>query len=305
MSASTGNEAVNIEGVGAKIAGLLGTTPDAVTINDMAVHPASQQVYFSVTRGQGAEAVSVLLRMAADGSMEEVSLDGIHFSKAAISNAPAVDATDPRGRSLRTNSITDLAYSNGQVYVAGLSNEEFASNFRRLPFPFADKMEASSLEIFHVAHGQYETHAPIRTFMPFEVDGQSTILAAYTCTPLVAFPVEKLQNGTHVKGKTVAELGAGNSPLDIVSFEREGQARILVANSNRTVMLIDAADLPHAESLTTPMDELFGTAGVEYTALPLVGVLQMAMLNDDYVLFLQRQSEDGSLRLRSYPTSRL
>ena len=68
------------------------------------------------------------------------------------------------------------------MYVAGLSNEEFASNFRRLAFPFNDHMDATSLEIFHVAHGRYETHAPVRTFMPFEIDGEPQILAAYTCT---------------------------------------------------------------------------------------------------------------------------
>jgi hypothetical protein len=165
-------------------------------------------------------------------------------------------------------------------------------------------MQASSLEIFHVAHGQYETHAPVRTFMPFRIDGTPHILAAYTCTPLVAFPVGDLRNGAHVKGKTVAELGGGNAPLDIISFENDGAERILISNSSRTVMLIDAATLPGAESLTEPMQKRYGTAGVDFTALPLVGVLEMAMLNDENVLLLQRQAGDGSLQLRSYSTSR-
>ena len=166
-------------------------------------------------------------------------------------------------------------------------------------------MDATSLEIYHVAHGQYETHAPIRTFMPFTIDGEPQILAAYTCTPLVAFPVSAMRDGAHVKGKTVAELGWGNAPLDMVSFERNGKARILVANSNRTVMLIDADDLSDAASLTEPLAEGAITAGVGYGALPMVGVLQMAMLNDDYVIILQRQSQDGSLRIRSFPLNRI
>ena len=299
------NSGINVRQIDQKIAALLGTTPDAIRINDMAVHPVSQQVYLSITRGQGDTAQSVLLRVAKSGDIEEVSFEGIHYSQASISNAPAVDAKDRRGRSLRTNTITDLAYANGHVYVAGLSNEEFASNFRQLTFPFKDEMQASSIEIFHVAHGQFETHAPIRTFMPYEVENKLQILAEYTCTPLVAFPVEGLKDGTHVKGKTVAELGAGNTPLDIVSFEKEDNRFILVANTNRTLMLIDADELDGAQSLTEPLTKSFGTAGVGYTALPMVGVLQLAMLNEEHFLILKRQSQDGSLQLRSYATARM
>ena len=46
------------------------------------------------------------------------------------------------------------------------------------------------------------------------------------------------------------------------------------------------------------------TDGVDYLSMPLTGVLQMAMLNDEHFLILQRQSQDGSLRLRSFPISR-
>lgn len=303
--AAEDNSPVNVQQIDQKIAALLGTTTDAIRINDMAVHPVSQQIYLSITRGQGDTALPVMLRINKAGEIEDVSLEDIHFSKTSISNAPAKDAKDRRGRSLRTNTITDIAFANGHVYVAGLSNEEFASNFRQLSFPFDDEMKASSLEIFHVAHGQYETHAPIRTFMPYEVEDKLQILAAYTCTPLVAFPIEGLKDGSHVKGKTVAELGAGNSPLDIVSFEKEDKRYILVANNNRTLMLIDSNDLDGAKSLTEPLEKSFGTAGVGYTALPMGGVLQLAMLNEDHFLILKRQSDDGSLQLRSYPVSRM
>ena len=297
----TDNDRMDVQQIDQKIAALLGTSPDAIRISDMAVHPTSQNVYLSVKRGSGAGATSVLLRVTKSGELEEVSLDGIHFAEASITNAPAEDATDRRGRSLRTNTITDIAFVDGQVFVAGLSNEEFASNFRQLAFPFKDDMQASSIEIFHVAHGKYETHAPIRTFMPYTVDGKSQILAAYTCTPLVAFPVEDLENGNHVKGKTVAELGFGNTPLDIVSFVRDGERRVLIANTNRTMMLIDADDLDGATNLTDPLPDGAITAGVDYLAMPMVGVLQLDMLNDEQFVILQRQSQDGSLRLRSYP----
>jgi hypothetical protein len=302
-ASAAGNTPLNVQELDRKIAAMVGTTADGITINDMAVHPVSQQVYLSVTRGQGDAAVPVLLRVTKAGALEEVSLDNIGFSKGMIANAPAADAVDNRGRSLRTNAISDLAYADGQVYVAGLSNEEFASNLRQLSYPFTANMKASSLEIFHVSHGQYETHAPVRTFMPYTLNGQPHILAAYTCTPLVAFPVSDLANGAHVKGKTVAELGAGNTPLDIVSFERGGRTHILIANTNRGVMLLDAADIPEAQDLTQPSDA--ETLGVSYTTLPWSGVTQLAMLNNEQVLVLERQGDGGPLHLRSYATSQL
>ena len=47
------------------------------------------------------------------------------------------------------------------------------------------------------------------------------------------------------------------------------------------------------------------TDGVGYLSLPLTGVLQLAMLNDEHFLVLQRQIRDGSLRLRALPVSQM
>ncbi len=107
----------------------------------------------------------------------------------------------------RTASVTDMQYVDGTLLVAGLSNEEFASKLRRIPLPFGRDVEANNLEIFHVSHGQWETAAPIKTFVPYE-DGQS-ILASYTCTPLVHFPLHRArQRGPSAVGRTVARASA-------------------------------------------------------------------------------------------------
>ena len=45
-----------------------------------------------------------------------------------------------------------------------------------------------------MSHGKWETAAPIRTFVPYD-DGQS-ILASYTCTPLVHFSLADMTSGT-------------------------------------------------------------------------------------------------------------
>jgi hypothetical protein len=71
-----------------------------------------------------------------------------------------------------------MAYLDDALFVAGLSNEEFSSKLRRIAFPFreADGVDCTSVEIFHVSHGKWETAAPIRTFVPY--DGGRGILAA-------------------------------------------------------------------------------------------------------------------------------
>ena len=43
---------------------------------------------------------------------------------------------------LRADTITDIAYDDGKLYVAGLSNEEFSSALRIVPFPFGEKATA-------------------------------------------------------------------------------------------------------------------------------------------------------------------
>src|SRR6202035_934956 len=61
---------------------------------------------------------------------------------------------------LRTSTVTDMAWVDGLLLVAGASNEEFSSTLRRIPFPFSGDLVSNSLEIYHVSHGKYETASP-------------------------------------------------------------------------------------------------------------------------------------------------
>ena len=74
---------INIENLDTKIAALLGTTPADIHIGDMAIHPTSQHVYLSVTRGRGQRGWGrirgqdmdpVLLQLRKDGTIDEVAL---------------------------------------------------------------------------------------------------------------------------------------------------------------------------------------------------------------------------------------
>ena len=294
-----GSGGVSVAGINEKVAALLGTAADQILINDMAVNPVSKKVYLSVSRGRGPDATPVIVRVDSQGKIEDLSLDQINHSSVDLVNAPAADAKDRRGDSLRMQSISDLAYVDGRVFIAGLSNEEFASNLRSVPFPFTKSDGGSSVEIFHGAHGRWETASPVRTFVPYEIQAESHLLAAYTCTPLVKFPVSQLKPGTKVVGTTIAELGNRNRPLDMIVYKKGGSDHILMSNSSRGVMKMPMQGIEKYDAIKDPVKET--TKGLPYeTVDSLKGVEQLDRLDDSHAIILAR-SESGSLDLKTIP----
>ncbi len=291
-NSGTGNAAVNVDGLNQQIAAKLGTSAEETLINDMAVNPASGSIYFSVSRGRGPDAQAVIFKADAKGELTEFDLTDVHFAKADLNDAP--DASQKyRGRSMRASAITDLQFVDGRVIVAGLSNEEFASKLRVLEFPFSDQQQSSSIEVYHGAHGRLETASPVRTFITYE----NTVLAAYTCTPLVTIPVEDL-TGQKITGKTVAELGNRNNPLDMIVYRKGEQDYLLLANSARGVMKMELskAALDATESINS---RIRGTAGLGYETLDqFENVVQLDKLNDQHAVMLV-QSSAGQVDLKT------
>ena len=108
--------------------------------------------------------------------------------------------------------------------------------------------------------------------------------------------MDELKNNTHVKGKTVAELGNWNTPLDFITYKKEDKTYLLLANSNRALMKIDPKDIESFDqAMTERIAKRGGTEGVDFIALPFVNVQQLANY-DDSVLLLQRKA-NGSLDL--------
>ena len=66
---------IEVKDLGAKLAAMLGTDPKQIMINDMAVNPLSGNVYLSLSRGRGPDATPLLVRVNADGKIEEVPLE--------------------------------------------------------------------------------------------------------------------------------------------------------------------------------------------------------------------------------------
>jgi hypothetical protein len=317
---AAGPEPFDLENVDVRVASFLGCEPGDIVIRDLAVHPVSHHAYLSVQRGHGDAARPVLVRVSGlDGSVTEVALAGVPLAWAALDDAPApdderLDVTLPLGdegeevtygdrtfrllrQPIRTATVTDMAYVDGTLLVAGLSSEEFSSRLRRIPFPFRAGAEASSLEIYHVSHGKWETAAPIRAFVPYD-DGAS-ILATYTCTPVVHFSLADLQPGAKAVGRTVAELGAVNQPLDLVSFRQDGQEYLLVANSAHGLVKIDCRDIDAQAPLTQAREPV----GVPRETKDLAGITRLANLGEGYVLALQ--SDGGRQHLRALKTASL
>lgn len=295
---ATGAKALKVEAINQKIAGLLGTAADQIQISDMIVNPISRQAYLAVARGRGADAVPVLIRVKADGQPEAVSLDKVKFSRGDLPNAPEDRATGGRGGNPRMESITDIAFIEDRVLIAGLSNEEFQSTLRDIPFPFKNIPNGTSVEIYHGAHGNFETRSPIRTFVPFKVGGEAQLLAAYTCTPLVQFPVSELKPGGKVKGKTVAELGNRNRPIDMIVYEKGGKTYLLMANSSRGVMKIGTENIAGADSITSRVADKQGL-GYE-TIADWTNVDQLDRFDTLSALVLRR-GDGGSLNMESLP----
>ncbi|HVE36009.1 MAG TPA: hypothetical protein VNC18_20755 [Gemmatimonadaceae bacterium] len=284
---------VEMAGIDAKIAQALGTTADQIAIADMAVHPMSHNIYVTVTRGKGADARPVLVRVTSDAAqpISVVSLDNIKHSITKIDNAPASTGGVGGGaRDPHRSTITDLAFVDGNLWIAGLSNEQFSSAFRRVAFPFTSAKEATTtLQIYHVSHRRSETQAPVMTFAPTKINGTLYMLAAYTCTPIVAFAASDLKNGQAVTGRTVAELGAGNQPADIISYTLNGKGYVLVANRTHPMMKLSSDEIAGAPALTTP-----DVVGVARTNVSAPGaVVQLADLDEQNVVVIQKGASGG------------
>lgn len=303
-------EPVNIENLEARLGSALGVGPKEVVVHDLAVNPISQNIYLAVSRSDAMQVdfwklpndiayATILVKIKPDGTLEHITFDAIRHSVADVPNVIAEGKENWRKSDERTDAITDIAYDEGKLYIAGLSNEEFASALRVLDFPFTEKALFSTIEVWHVAHAKSETEAPIRTLIPYSVDGKKYILASYTCTPLASIPVDEMKPGAHIKSKTLAEFGSGNMPIDIVRYESGGREYFMMSNSAKALIRIDAANISKQEKgLTEPLPDGQYTAGLPHDVLSSVGITQIDNLNASNIMTLQRRP-NGNLDLRS------
>jgi len=300
--------AYNLLDVDSSVEALLAADPRSVIYNDLAVHPVTRQAYVSVSYRSEGTGQSAVIALARDGTASVVDLAALEPNKHVLNKVADDGVSFWRDIEAPTLTVTDLDYVNGELFVSGLSTGEFASTLRRVPFPFAGAETSTSVEMFHAAHGQNETRAPIRAMTVLDIDGTATVVAAYTCTPLVTVPVNDLQDGTHVTGKTIAELGFGNTPVEVLSFasaDMEGNVGtyVLVINREMDADLIAMDALSSAASgpgIMEPVPYLGATSGVATTALPLAGVLHAADQDNSFILAMRRNPDTGAMQMVSF-----
>jgi hypothetical protein len=269
-----------IASIDAQIAALLGADARDISVTDLVVQPKTGNAFLSVMRGQGTGAKAVLLRVDGAGQIAVVDFARTTATKVTLPN-PAQQG------------ITDMAFDDGKLYVAGLSNEEFASKLRTIPYPFTSVDRGASVEIYHGSHGQFETRSPVYTFVPYRVQNTPHLIAGYLCTPLVKFPVSSLKPGEKILGTTIAELGAGNRPIDMVVYNKGGRDFLLMSNTRRGVMKIPTEQFGSAPSITARVTDK-GGIGYE-TVTTMTGIEQLDLLDSSHSLVLARAN--GALNL--------
>ena len=105
-----------------------------------------------------------------------------------------------------------------------------------------------------------------------------------------------LKPGEKVRGKTIAELGNRNRPIDMIVYQKDGKDYLLLANSSRGVMKIPTEGIDQVEAITQGVRE---TAGLKYeTIKSLQGTEHLDAFDKDHALVLLR-TPDKKLNLGS------
>jgi hypothetical protein len=287
---TAGGKPVNVEKIDGKIAAALGVTEKDVRVNDVKVNPASGNVYLAVTRGTG-NGQPAIIRVKSDGAAEPLPLKDVMYASVKLPNPGKPTQREPLG------AITGMAFVDGRLFVAGLSSEEFASTLRAIPYPFKDADKGTGIQIFHGAHGRLETQAPIKAFTPYKIGKEENIIATYTCTPLVKIPVSELKPGAKVKGTTIAELGNGNQPFDMIAYTKDGKDYLLSANSKHGILKIPTNDFASVSAINEPIKGVAGVKAEKITSLE--GVTQLDKFDNERAVVLVKTA--AGLDLKTVP----
>ncbi|MEL6151576.1 MAG: hypothetical protein AAFR56_18255, partial [Chloroflexota bacterium] len=138
---------VLVERIDVELAALLGANPLDIVINDMVVNPASQNIYLTVHIGRTIDPGVALARFVKNtGELEILDLSAFEMTSVDLPMAPAFEEELQYGHSERILTVTDLTYYDGDLLIAGVSNQEFESTLRRVSYPFTDDMMIASIE---------------------------------------------------------------------------------------------------------------------------------------------------------------
>ena len=90
-----------------------------------------------------------------------------------------------------------------------------------------------------------------------------------------------------MRGRTVGEFGAGNYPLDMVVYRKDGKDKLLIANSNLPFLIVDPKTSRPTRAPSTNTSRPTSPASATSRGRA-TGVLQMDNLGTDHVSVLRR-----------------
>jgi len=321
----------SIANIDAKIAELLGVGPSAIQINDIAAHPVSNDVYISVTRIGNLVSQPAIVAVSQDQNIRLLDLSTFEFQKQELNEFPDGEIAF-NGRSggmgpamprdvaktavpLSTLAIMDMEFYEGELFVAGVATDNFLSSLRRMSYPFDGAQSVANVEMYHIAHDQYESRAPIRAMSIQEIDGEPQLIAAYTCSPIVLVPLSDIEDGAKISARTIMDYGNGQ-PLDMIAYNHqspfggEAEPSLFVTSNARSPQLIPISGLQNAQVVThedfgrgPKLDDNplmpFGPVGqhVMFEGVP----LHMDVVDGGYFVSVNRDAYTGSMNLDTNP----
>jgi hypothetical protein len=292
-----------------QVGGRLGTNAKGVEILKLAVNPASHRAYLAVRKLAGKQ--DLILTVDGQGKIQEYLLDNVKYNRYKL----------PADEKAPTVKITDITFADGRILMAVQAAQQFAAKIYSIDTRQDDAAPYwIATETFHVAHGKWETNAPIRTVIPYMENGKKYLVGAFTCTPIVKYSLDDLQAGTRVKGQSVIELGNGNTPQDMFVYEKNGKSYILMNNFRMGMMQksnpvgpspywtakVDHSILGETEKINeNALRRVGNKASESKTDRALVvpeyhGVVMMDRLDADRALVI-RTDDKGSFRLEVLP----
>jgi hypothetical protein len=319
------------ESIDEKIAVALGVTAKRLVMNGLAVHPVTRELYLSVGVRYGDRLEAAVVRVSLDGEVHPFDLSSskrtVHYlsdvpdesktfkSRAGSFPMPPASYFEEKARTpIRSMTIVDLKFHAGEVFVAGVSNQEFSSTLRRIPYPFTGAASETQVEVYHLAHGLYETRAPIRTMQFATIDGEDTLIAAYACSPLVTIPVSALKHGAKATGKTIGDMGNGQ-PISMVAYRDGDEDKLFITNVGRGPMIVPLSGIRSAEGYTPEnrptqdkmLDQhpLMPAGPVGKQVLFVGSSLRADLFSERFFVSLTRYADTGDLTLETLMVSPL
>mgnify|MGYP003638398303 CR=1 FL=1 len=292
-----------IKNLNSEIAGRLGVPAEDAEILDLAVNPESGIPYLAVRKQD--DKTYVILRIQPNREIELVSLSDVEYASIPMLN----------GDGAPISKITDVVWVGDRLVAAGRASDAFASKIFAVDGPIDhDKPgQVYSAETYHISHRRWETKAPMSVMIPYQENGKNYIVGAFSCTPVVKYPIDDLEPGAKIKGISMIELGSGNRPIDMFAYDAEGAGSSILTNTFRfhhekrpfgpsahLAFRFDEGLLGNAEKVNEQATRRLDASTPESERIeiaePFHGVVQMDRLNQKTALAL-REGEGGGLDL--------